>query len=51
MPIYEYRCQDCRRRVSLFFRSFSDIEDEPTCPRCGGTQPGSHDLAGGGRPL
>jgi putative FmdB family regulatory protein len=36
MPIYEYRCQDCRRRVSLFFRSFSDIQDEPTCPRCGG---------------
>ena len=37
MPIYEYRCQDCRRRVSLFFRSFSKTEDEPTCPRCGGT--------------
>lgn len=36
MPIYEYRCFDCRRRVSLFFRSFSDIEEEPTCPRCGG---------------
>ena len=36
MPIYEYRCPDCRRRVSLFFRSFSDVEDEPTCPRCGG---------------
>jgi putative FmdB family regulatory protein len=37
MPIYEYRCHDCRRRVSLFFRSFSDVQDEPTCPRCGGT--------------
>ncbi len=37
MPIYEYHCHDCRRRVNLFFRSFSDIEDEPTCPRCGGT--------------
>lgn len=36
MPIYEYRCHDCRRRVSLFFRSFSDIADEPSCPRCGG---------------
>jgi putative FmdB family regulatory protein len=36
MPIYEYRCHDCRRRVSVFFRSFSDVEDEPTCPRCGG---------------
>lgn len=38
MPIYEYRCRDCRRRVSLFYRSFSDTRDEPTCPRCGGTQ-------------
>ena len=38
MPIYEYRCHDCRRRVSLFFRSFSDVEDEPTCPRCGGAR-------------
>ena len=38
MPIYEYHCHDCRRRVSLFFRSYSDIKDEPSCPRCGGTR-------------
>jgi putative FmdB family regulatory protein len=38
MPIYEYRCLDCKRRVSLFFRSFADIEDKPACPRCGGTR-------------
>lgn len=38
MPIYEYRCHDCRRRVSIFFRSFSDVEEQPTCPRCGGTK-------------
>lgn len=38
MPIYEYRCASCRRRVSLFFRSFDDIPAEPACPRCGGTQ-------------
>lgn len=37
MPIYEYRCQDCRRRVSLFFRSFRAIPDKPACPRCRGT--------------
>ena len=37
MPIYEYRCSDCQRRVSLFYRSFKDTEKEPTCPRCGGT--------------
>jgi putative FmdB family regulatory protein len=38
MPIYEYRCADCRRRVSIFYRSFDAIPAEPTCPRCGGTQ-------------
>ena len=36
MPIYEYRCQDCKRRVSLFWRTFSDAETgEKACPRCG----------------
>lgn len=38
MPIYEYRCSDCRRRVSLFFRSFDAIADRLACPRCGGTR-------------
>lgn len=38
MPIYEYTCQDCRRRVSLLWRSFADAETrEAVCPRCGGT--------------
>ena len=26
MPIYEYGCYDCRKRVSVFFRSFSEVE-------------------------
>ncbi len=34
MPVYEYRCADCRRRSSIFFRSFSDVT-EPMCPHCG----------------
>jgi putative FmdB family regulatory protein len=38
MPIYEYYCHDCRRRVSVFWRSFSDAEKgTPTCPRCDGS--------------
>jgi putative FmdB family regulatory protein len=37
MPVYEYRCPDCRRRVSLLYRSFSSIPDRPACPHCGGT--------------
>lgn len=37
MPIYEYRCHDCKRRVSIFWRSFSEAGTaSPTCPRCGG---------------
>lgn len=38
MPIYEYGCYDCRKRVNVFFRSFSEVETkEAACPRCGGT--------------
>ena len=35
MPIYEYRCADCKRRVSIFFRSFSDTDKDAPCPNCG----------------
>ncbi len=36
MPIYEYRCRKCRRRVSIFLRSFSDAETaKPKCTYCG----------------
>jgi putative FmdB family regulatory protein len=37
MPIYEYICHDCKRRVSLLWRTFADIESRAAvCPRCGG---------------
>lgn len=37
MPIYEYYCDDCKRRVNVFFRSISEAENERArCPRCGG---------------
>ena len=32
MPLYEYRCNTCRRRVTLL-RSFSDTST-PCCPLC-----------------
>lgn len=44
MPIYEFDCPDCRRRVSLFFRSFAAAQavlDDPAalrCPRCQGAR-------------
>jgi putative FmdB family regulatory protein len=35
MPYYEYRCQDCRRKVRLFF-SYEEYDSaEPTCTHCG----------------
>lgn len=38
MPIYEYQCHDCRRRVSLLWRSISDAQSrDAVCPRCGGS--------------
>lgn len=38
MPIYEYGCYDCRKRVNIFWRSFAEAEQgAPKCPRCGGT--------------
>ena len=36
MPIYEYKCQSCRRRVSIWWRTFSEAEAGTAhCPRCG----------------
>src|SRR5262245_57851047 len=35
MPIYEYHCADCRRRVSLLVMRISD-PGTARCPRCGG---------------
>ncbi len=42
MPIYEYKCGGCNRRVTIFFPSFSAAESrisagEAKCPRCGST--------------
>ncbi len=37
MPIYEYRCGNCKRRVSILFRSFSETT-APRCPNCDSTQ-------------
>ncbi len=34
MPIYEYRCEDCRRRVSVLVKRMG--QEAEACPRCGG---------------
>ncbi len=37
MPIYEYRCHDCKKKVSVFFRTLSAVDHTAArCPRCGG---------------
>ena len=36
MPLYEYRCNNCHRRVTVLIR---DVSKSPvTCPSCGGTE-------------
>jgi putative FmdB family regulatory protein len=37
MPIYEYYCFDCRKKVSIFYRTLNAAQTaEPVCPICGG---------------
>lgn len=39
MPIYEYYCADCRKRVSVFFRTMSEASDDAArCPNCEGAR-------------
>jgi putative FmdB family regulatory protein len=38
MPIYEYGCYDCRKKVSIFFRTMLAAQtQQAVCPRCQGT--------------
>ena len=39
MPIYEYRCLDCRNRYSVLLRSYS-ASAATVCPRCGSGKAG-----------
>jgi putative FmdB family regulatory protein len=34
MPIYEYRCEECRRLTSVFVRGAA-VESQPACEHCG----------------
>lgn len=37
MPIYEYRCDPCRRRIQVLTLRASE-KPEPVCDRCGNTR-------------
>ena len=35
MPYYNYRCRDCGRKLTLFFRSYAAYDQaEPSCSHC-----------------
>ncbi|MFQ5743478.1 MAG: zinc ribbon domain-containing protein [Acidobacteriota bacterium] len=37
MPIYEYWCPECSRKVSIFWPTIASASDRrPECPECGG---------------
>lgn len=37
MPTYEYRCNNCQRKVTLFYKTYAEYDSaEHRCPRCGG---------------
>ena len=36
MPIYEYRCSDCRKQTSVFVRSIGAAQQQARCEHCGG---------------
>ena len=36
MPLYEYRCRSCRRRVTVLVRGSSG--EPAACPECGGSE-------------
>lgn len=41
MPAYDFRCNSCKRRVSLFYKTYKDYdaasEAGHVCPHCGST--------------
>ena len=38
MPVYEFRCDDCGRKVTLRYKTYDAYDDAThTCPHCGST--------------
>src|ERR1700694_2244127 len=39
MPSYDYRCETCKKRVLLTYKTYADFDRAtPTCTHCGSTQ-------------
>ncbi len=38
MPTYEFRCNGCKRKVAIFYKTYAQYDTAThTCPRCGST--------------
>lgn len=38
MPVYEYRCNSCKRKVTLSYKTYAEYDAAtPTCSYCGST--------------
>ena len=38
MPVYEYRCNSCQRKVSLFYKTYAEYDEAThTCRHCQST--------------
>ena len=36
MPVYDFRCNNCRGKVTLRYKTYADYDEAThTCPRCG----------------
>lgn len=39
MPYYDYRCQNCGRKVVIFYKTYADFDQATaTCAHCGSTE-------------
>lgn len=39
MPYYDYRCQNCDRKVVIFYKTYAEFDQATsTCTHCGSTQ-------------
>ena len=36
MPIFDYKCDDCEWQFEIFFKPGERVEENVTCPNCGG---------------
>lgn len=38
MPVYEFRCQKCRKKFSILVKGWAGVPASCACPNCGSTE-------------